>query len=64
VVLVLISSVKEIYAPVILKKRAAIKRKETQDTKWWTRYDDGVGFTSSLRINLKRPFVMLLTEPI
>lgn len=64
VVLVLISSVKETYAPVILKKRAAIKRKETQDPKWWTRYDDGVGFTTSLRINLKRPFVMLLTEPI
>ena len=64
VVLVLIASVKETYAPVILKRRAARKRKETQDPKWWTRYDDGVGFTSSLNINLKRPFVMLLTEPI
>ncbi|KAJ0414189.1 major facilitator superfamily domain-containing protein [Aspergillus carlsbadensis] len=63
-VLVLIASVKETYAPVILKKRAAIKRKETQDTKWWTRYDGGVSFTSSLKINLKRPFVMLITEPI
>ncbi|CAG8125037.1 unnamed protein product [Penicillium nalgiovense] len=64
VVLVLIASVKETYAPVILKRRAARKRKETQNPKWWTRYDDGVGFASSLRINLKRPFVMLLKEPI
>lgn len=63
-VLALIASVKETYAPVILKRRARRKRKETQEPKWWTRYDDGVGFTSSLKINLKRPFVMLLTEPI
>ena len=63
-ILVLITSVKETYAPVILKRRAARKRKETQNSEWWTRYDDGVGFTLSLRINLKRPFVMLLTEPI
>lgn len=64
VVLALIASVKETYAPVILKRRAARKRKETQEPKWWTRYDDDVDFTSSLKINLKRPFVMLLTEPI
>lgn len=64
VILVLIASVKETYAPVILKRRAARKRKETQNPKWWTRYDDDVSFTSSLGINLKRPFVMLLTEPI
>ena len=64
VVLVLVASVKETYAPVILKRRAARKRKETQNPKWWTRYDDGVSFVSSLRINLKRPFVMLLKEPI
>jgi multidrug resistance protein len=64
VILVLIVAIKETYTPVILKKRAASMRKETNDPKWWTRYDDGVGFASSLRINLKRPFSMLLTEPI
>jgi multidrug resistance protein len=64
VVLVLIATIKETYAPVILKRRAARKRKETNDSKWWTRYDDGVGFASSLRINLERPFAMLLKEPI
>ncbi|KAJ5467241.1 hypothetical protein N7475_004993 [Penicillium sp. IBT 31633x] len=63
-VLVLIVSVKETYAPVILRKRAARKRKETQNAKWWTRYDGGVNFTSLLKTNLKRPFVMLFTEPI
>ncbi|KAJ5419995.1 hypothetical protein N7465_002514 [Penicillium sp. CMV-2018d] len=64
VALVLIASVKETYAPVILKRRATRKRKETQNPKWWTRYDDGLGFMSLLRVNLKRPFVMLFTEPI
>lgn len=63
-VLVLVTSIKETYAPAILKKRAARRRKETQNAKWWTRYDNGVGFSSVLRANLRRPFVMLFTEPI
>lgn len=63
-VLVLMASIKETYAPVILRRRAERKRKETQSTKWWTRYDGAQDFVSSLRASLSRPFIMLLTEPI
>ncbi|GFF40307.1 uncharacterized transporter C530.02 [Aspergillus lentulus] len=63
-VLALMASIKETYAPVILRRRAERKRKETQSTKWWTRYDGAQDFVSSLRTSLSRPFIMLLTEPI
>lgn len=63
-ILVLITSVKETYTPVILRKRAERRRKETQNPKWWTRYDDLQGLIPLLKINLGRPFLMLLTEPI
>lgn len=63
-VLVLMASIKETYAPVILRRRAARKRKETQNSRWWTRYNGEQDFKSSLRANLSRPFRMLLTEPI
>jgi multidrug resistance protein len=64
VVLVLLASIKETYAPVILKKRASKRRKETQNRKWWTRYDHKQGFTSLLQTSLSRPLKMMITEPI
>jgi MFS family permease len=66
-VLVLMAAIKdykETYAPVILRRRAERKKKETQNPKWWTRYDGSTNFTSLLQANLSRPFIMLLTEPI
>lgn len=63
-VLALMASIKETYAPVILRRRAERKKKETQNPKWWTRYDCEQDFMSSLRASLSRPFIMLLTEPI
>ncbi|KAK1145178.1 hypothetical protein N8T08_004611 [Aspergillus melleus] len=62
--LVLMAAIKETYAPVILRRRAERKKKETQNPKWWTRYDGAQDFTSLLQTNLSRPFLMLLTEPI
>ncbi|KAK5112729.1 hypothetical protein LTR62_003827 [Meristemomyces frigidus] len=59
-----VSCVKETYAPAILRKRAAKKRKETNDERWWSRYDDKEEFLPLLRINLSRPFHMTVTEPI
>ena len=59
-----ISFIQETYAPAILRKRAKKRRKETQDERWWSRYDDNVAFWPLLAINLKRPFVMMVTEPI
>ncbi|KAK4539207.1 hypothetical protein LTR36_000890 [Oleoguttula mirabilis] len=61
---VIVSSIKETYAPAILRKRAAKKRQETGDERWWSRYDDEEEFLPLLKVNLSRPFVMTVTEPI
>lgn len=63
-ILALMCLVKETYAPVILRNRAAKLRKETGDSKWWTTYDDKDDILSQLRTSLSRPFIMLVTEPI
>lgn len=56
--------VKETYAPVILKRRAAQRRKETGDERWWCRYDQRISVTKTLTTNLSRPFMMIVAEPI
>ncbi|KAK1008669.1 hypothetical protein LTR91_003028 [Friedmanniomyces endolithicus] len=61
---IVVSLIQETYAPAILRKRAAKKRKETGDERWWSRYDDKEEFWPLLKINLSRPFVMTVTEPI
>ncbi len=63
-VLMLMVSIKETYTPVILRKRAEERRKETQNPKWWTRYDGGQDLKTLLSTSLSRPFVMIMTEPI
>ncbi|KAK1533110.1 uncharacterized protein CCOS01_05093 [Colletotrichum costaricense] len=64
VIFVLLASVKETYAPVLLKRRAAEKSKATGDDRWWTRYDHGQELWPLLKINLYRPLKMMCTEPI
>lgn len=54
----------ETYAPALLQKKAKRKRKETGDDRFWSRYDIKVGFVELMKINLSRPFVMAVTEPI
>ena len=60
----MIALVGETYAPAILRKRASKKRKETDDPRWWSRYDEKSAFWPLLKINLSRPFIMAVTEPI
>lgn len=60
----MIISFKETYAPAILRRRAAKRRKETGDERWWSRYDQKSSLTATLKLNLSRPFVMTATEPI
>ena len=56
---------KETYAPALLKKKAALRRKETGDERYWSRYDDHkLTFAQLMKVNLSRPFVMVATEPI
>ncbi|KAJ9115370.1 hypothetical protein QFC24_006985 [Naganishia onofrii] len=61
---ILIFLSKETYAPAILRGMADRKRKETGDSRWWCRYDEKKQFWTSLKLNLGRPFAMMLTEPI
>lgn len=60
-----VSLLKETYSPVILKTKAALRRRETGDERYWCRYDDRkTSFLQLLKVNLSRPFVMIFTEPI
>ncbi|KAK8055186.1 Major facilitator superfamily transporter [Apiospora rasikravindrae] len=60
----LMVTVRETYAPIILKKKAAQLRKETDDDRWWCRYDVKKSSAELLKINLIRPFTLAFTEPI
>jgi multidrug resistance protein len=55
---------KETYAPIILQRKAARLRKETDDVRWWSRYDVKLSRLELLKTNLLRPFVLAFTEPI
>lgn len=55
---------KESYAPTLLRKKAARLRKETGDSRWWSSYDQKASLLEILKLNLSRPFVMAVTEPI
>lgn len=55
---------KETYAPILLRKKAARLRKETGDSRWWTPYDYKASLVDILKVNLTRPFAMAVTEPI
>lgn len=56
--------VAETYAPSILRRRAARLRMQTGDDRWFSRYDEKKALWPLLKMNLKRPFVMTVTEPI
>ncbi|KAF2743815.1 MFS general substrate transporter [Sporormia fimetaria CBS 119925] len=56
--------VKETYAPALLRAKSAKKRKETDDERWYSRYDDKQKFWPMLRENLTRPCSMAVKEPI
>ncbi|KAH6653053.1 major facilitator superfamily domain-containing protein [Truncatella angustata] len=55
---------KETYSPIILQKKAARVRKEMEDERWWSRYDNKVSLPELVKVNLMRPFVLFFTEPI
>jgi MFS family permease len=60
----LLSMMRETYAPVLLQRKAHKRRQETNDPRWWCRYDEKRSLVTMLRINLSRPFIMAATEPI
>lgn len=64
VAFVVVAIVPETYAPSILRRRAAKLRAQTGDSDWWSRYDDKQKFWPLLKVNLSRPFILTVTEPI
>ena len=58
------SIIKETYSPALLVKKARKRRSETGDLRWWSRYDQKTSFIQLLKVNLSRPFVMAVSEPI
>ncbi|OAQ79177.1 MFS transporter [Purpureocillium lilacinum] len=60
----LMLTLKETYAPAILKRKAARMRKEMDDPRYWCQYDQRVSTMHLLKVNLSRPFVLFATEPI
>lgn len=55
---------KETYGPALLRKKAKLRRKEQDDNRYWSRYDNKINFWPLLKVNLSRPFVMIFTEPV
>ncbi|KAI0017123.1 polyamine transporter 3 [Xylariomycetidae sp. FL0641] len=58
------ASTKETYAPKILQRKAQRLRKDTDDERWWCRYDQHLSKVALLKVSLLRPFVLAFTEPI
>ncbi|KAH3976917.1 hypothetical protein HBI25_213690 [Parastagonospora nodorum] len=61
---IMVFLIKETYAPAILRAKSAKKRKETDESRWFSRYDDKKKFWPLLRENLYRPLSMAVSEPI
>ena len=64
VALIFMCVLKETYAPALLRKKAKLRRKEQDEDRYWSRYDNKIKFWALLKVNLSRPFVMVFTEPI
>jgi multidrug resistance protein len=57
-------TVSETYVPQILKQKAARRRKEEGDERYWCQYDSKKSTAQLMKVNLSRPFVLSFTEPI
>lgn len=60
----LMATVPETYGPAILQREAKRRRKALDDERWWSRYDQRISTYELLKLNLSRPFMLSLTEPI
>lgn len=60
----MMACIRETYAPALLQQKVKKIRKETGENKYWSRYDVRVGFFELMKVNLSRPFVMAVKEPI
>jgi MFS family permease len=56
--------IKETYSPRLLQMKAQKRRKETGEERYWSRYDQRLPFIELMKVNLSRPFIMAVKEPI
>jgi multidrug resistance protein len=61
---IMVMAMKETYSPTLLAQRARIRREETGDDRWHSRYDQRMPFLELMKVNLSRPIIMAFTEPI
>ncbi|KJZ74884.1 hypothetical protein HIM_05793 [Hirsutella minnesotensis 3608] len=64
VALAMMFTVKETYAPEILRRRASRLRAQSGNPSLWCRYDRDCSAFQMLRMNIMRPCVLFFTEPI
>jgi MFS family permease len=58
-------ALQETHAPTLLKRKAQRLRKETQDPTWHTEFEKKtVSLAATLSVSLRRPFILLGTQPI
>lgn len=60
----IMATVRETYVPQILKQKAARRRRDEEDERYWCQYDSRKSTVELMRVNLSRPFVLSFTEPI
>lgn len=60
----IMATVEETYVPQILKKKAADRRRDEKDERYWCQYDSRKSTAALMKVNLSRPFVLSFTEPI
>ena len=58
------ATVRETYVPQILKHKAARRRRDEGDERYWCQYDSRKSTVELMKVNLSRPFVLSFTEPI
>ena len=56
--------IKETYSPRLLQMKAQRRRKTQGEERYWSRYDQRLSFLELMKVNLSRPFVMAVKEPI
>ncbi|KXH27525.1 major facilitator superfamily transporter [Colletotrichum salicis] len=59
-----IMTVPETYRPTLLRKKAAAKRQEEEDHRYWSDFDDTVPIFRRIRTAVSRPFILSFTEPV
>ena len=64
VAFILMASINETYSPALLQQKVKKMNKKSGDNRYWCRYDQRLGFVDLMKVNLRRPFVMAVKEPI